>query len=122
MVLKHECVRETLLYLEKNLTFDTPIYSPNIQLKNFSSEDINYTIAKLKEAGYIKAVFSGGDNLPNYLIHSITWDGHQFLDNIRDADIWQRVKSKVNKLTNESVSLPIIQQVAAQIISKKLGI
>lgn len=119
MVLKHECVRETLLYLEKNLTFDTPIYSPNIQLKHFSSEDINYTIAKLKEAGYINAVYSGADNIPSYLIQSLTWDGHQFLDNIRDNAVWKKTKSILSKI--KSTSLEISAQVASMVILNMLG-
>ncbi len=120
MTLKHDCVRETLLYLEKNLTFDTPIYSPNIQIKNFSSKDINYTIAKLKEAGYINTEFDRGNNITNYYIQSITWNGHQFLDNIRDSKVWTLTQKIISGLS--SVSITMIENIAAQVITNLIKI
>ena len=113
----HDCVRETMLYLEKNLSLNDTISSDNIKLKDFSIEDVQYTCAKLTEAGYIKSqTFIDG----SCIITDITYNGHIFLDNIRDNNIWKETKSKISKLA--SVSLPVIQQVAAQLINVKLGI
>ncbi len=120
MILKHDCVRDTMLYLEENLTLDNIITTSAIKINKYDIDDIIYTIKMLNDAGYINAKYCGYDNKPIYSISSLTWDGHQFLDNIRDNDIWKETKSKVSKIT--SVSLPIIQQVAAQLIALKLGI
>lgn len=119
MRLIHDCVRDVMLYIEDNLQDNSVIDTTYIQkgLPKYSINDINYTCKKLKEAGYLTSrIYLDG----NLLISSMTYDGHMFLDTIRDNDIWKETKSKVSKIT--SVSLPIIQQVAAQLIALKLGI
>lgn len=118
MELKHDCVRNVMLYLEENLTLRGVITNNNIEIKNYSSDDITYTIMKLREAGFIEA--SKQDYAGIILIKSITYNGHQFLDTIRDGQVWSETKSKISKIAG--VSLPIIQQVASQIIMLKLGI
>ena len=118
MTLKHDCIRDVLLYLEENLGLYNLISSNNIKINDYSADDITYTIMKLREAGFIDA--SGQDLVGIILIKSITYNGHQFLDNIRDDNVWDETKSIISKLS--SVSLPIIQQVAINTISKFLGI
>ncbi len=117
MRLNHDCVRDVMLYLEENLTPNIAIDTSEIELPEYDVDTLRYTCKKLSEAGYIK---SSSNILGNYLIEDITYNGHLFLDNIRDSKIWSETKSKISKLA--SVSLPIIQQVASQIISSKLGI
>ena len=119
MKLIHDCVRDVMLYIEENLKLNDSLDINNIQndLSDYSLEDIAYTCEKLNEAKYleVKQYITGAT-----FILKITYDGHVFLDTIRDNDIWKETKSKISKLA--SVSLPIIQQVAAQLISFKLGI
>ncbi|WP_423738704.1 DUF2513 domain-containing protein [Clostridium niameyense] len=50
----------------------------------------------------------------------ITWDGHEFLDNIRDNDIWNKTKNTISKING--VSIPIISDIAKSILLKKLGL
>lgn len=114
MILKHECVRATMLYLERNLTLNNIISSPQIEIEHYSKEDVAYTIKMLKEAGFIKADYCGHDDIQIYAISSLTWEGHQFLDNIRDNKVWTKTKSILSKFT--STSLQIISNVASQVI------
>lgn len=118
MKLDHDLVRETMLYLEDNLTFDKEIMSSNIVIQNYTSEEIQYTVNKLYEAGFIKCVPFKPYKFVAIL--EITWNGHCFLDNIRDKNIWIKTKEKLSKLA--SVSLPIISQVAATYIQIELGL
>ncbi len=119
MKLLHDCVRDVMLCIEENLDDGQTISTTYIfeTLKDYSLKDINYTCKKLKEAGYlIIEQFIGG----NIMVRDITYSGHQFLDSIRDNNIWIKTKSKISKLAG--VSLPIIQQVATQMIAIELGI
>ena len=119
MKLIHDCVRDVMLYIEDNLKLDCILDISEIQnnLTSYSIEDITYTCEKLDEAGYLETKrYITGDAI----ILKMTYNGHQFLDTIRDDGIWKETKSKISKLA--SVSLPVIQQVAAQLISFKLGI
>lgn len=114
MRLKPECVRDVLLHLEENLSLNDFILTNNINLQEYSHEDIVYTVKKLMEANYINAQFHGYDNEINYQISSITWDGHQFLDNIRDNNIWKNTKEILSNFSSTSIN--IMQKVATQIL------
>ncbi|MBG9981861.1 DUF2513 domain-containing protein [Aerococcaceae bacterium DSM 111020] len=52
------------------------------------------------------------------MIKDITYVGHEFLNNIRDAKIWSKTKSTVNKFS--SVSLDVLATVANKLILKLL--
>lgn len=115
MKLKPELVRSLLLYLEDNLGYSEPLYSGNITIDDYSKDDICYTIKLLKDGGYIKATNIPGDNYVEYLVDSITWKGHELLDNVRDSKVWREVKRILKTLA--SVSIPIIQSVASSVAS-----
>ena len=122
MKLKKECIRDLMLYFEKNLTYDRPISANKIALKKYSTEDIVYTCDKLQEAGFINVTRWPvlDDGLPFINVNSITYNGHQLLDNIRSPKIWKETKSKLKSIG--SVSVEIIAQVAASLIANKLGV
>ena len=110
-----------MLYFEDNLSYDTSIKLPSVHLKDYSSEELTYTTDKLYEAGYIDAHSVGADYMtPLFIVYSITYEGHQFLNTIRDDTIWNNTKTKVSKLS--SVSIPILQEVASSIIKSMLGL
>ena len=119
MKLKPELVRSLLLYLEDNLGYSEPLYSGNITIDDYSKDDICYTIKLLKDGDYIEATAIPSDNYVEYLVSSITWKGHELLDNIRDKNVFKKVIAKISN-SFVSVSIPIIQSVAADFIKSKL--
>lgn len=122
MKLKKECVRDLLLYFEKNLSYENSIQANQINMKKYSGEEILYTCDKLIEAGLINAKKEKWiiSNIPIITISSITANGHKFLDSIRRPEIWRETKSKLKSIG--SVSIEIISQVAASVIASKLGV
>lgn len=122
MKLKKECVRDLLLYFEKNLSYENEIQANCIILKKYTKDDILYTSDKLLEAGLINAKKEKWilSNQPTIIVSSITTNGHRFLDSIRSPEIWRKTKSKLKSLG--SVSIEIISQVAASVITGKLGV
>ena len=123
MKLNHDCVRDFMLYLEDNLELDDSIESYGLAniLKDYAPDEVVYSISKLVEAGYIsgisvKTLASG----PSYIITTITWSGHKFIDNVRTPQVWTETKQLTSKFG--AVSIDIISQVAASVISKALGI
>lgn len=122
MELKKDCVRDVLLYLEKNMKYNEELFANKIELKKYSNEDIYYTCEKLYEAGFINAKIQKYiiDDAPLIMITSISYAGHQFLDNIRDENIWKETKDRLSII--KDVSLNIIGQVASAVILAKLGL
>lgn len=59
MKLKHDCIREVLLVIESDLKLNNVLDNEDLEntIKNFSREDIEYTVKQLTGAGYIDAEF-----------------------------------------------------------------
>lgn len=117
MKLNHDCVRDVLLHVEEHLSYGHFMDFSKVEIGNYSRDDLIYTADKLLEAGYLdgdkhKYINSG---LPDIRISSMTWDGHQFLDNIRDDGVWKETKKVVSRFS--SVSLGLIGNIAVQVIS-----
>lgn len=112
MQLKPDCVRDTLLFLEENLTIDYEKDNFNsitlaqlteqMMLKhtNYNAEDIWYTVYNLHKIRFIEGRISNAGNHKMMFcdIENITWNGHQFLNTIRPTNIWEATKQGASKL------------------------
>lgn len=80
MKLNVDCIRAILLEVEKvpygeSLPFQTLVSA----LSDYSTDDISYSVLKLKEADYIEAIILHADDTAIiYEITDITYNGHQF--------------------------------------------
>ncbi|MGR7976550.1 DUF2513 domain-containing protein [Bacillus velezensis] len=125
MKLDQNCVRELLLELEEKLTLTDHIHISEIRVlktyEQYGEETTFYTILKLIEANFIngKPLFADG-SIYSIGISSLTWDGHVFLDNIRDTAVWAATKEKTKQLT--SVSMTLLAGIAQDYLKKKLGL
>jgi hypothetical protein len=116
MTLNYDCIRDLLLYLEESLGYKNEysmehkrISINNIpsELTNYSKEDVRYTVEKLYEANFIHLTNISYDNQKYILsgyIDDITWDGFNFLNNIREKSIWEATKSGAKKIGAVSIS------------------
>lgn len=123
MRLDRECVRDLLLAIESE-TFGNDITKHSItnieQLKRYGINELTYTMLKLEEAKYINVdVQYAGDDVYNFHISSLTWNGHLFLDNIRDEGVWKSTKKVASKFS--SVSLSMLSSIATSVISKMIS-
>lgn len=117
MTLNYDCIRDVLLYLEntleyidnqgamvhKRLTINMVVEA----LPLYSKEDVQYTIEKLFEAEYIR-LFNVSYDKNKYIVRGyiddITWEGFNFLNNIREKTIWEATKNGAKKIGAMSVS------------------
>ena len=53
-------------------------------------------------------------------ISQLTWQGHEFLDNIRDPGIWGKTKERLKGLPNVAIS--VIGEIAMAEIKKHIGL
>lgn len=126
MKLNHDCVRAVLLYLEEHLELTNKICLTDVHIDLFDDNDILYTGRKLHEAGYISAsirndVFGSDSSI---LVSEITWEGHKFLDTIRDNQVWSQTKKILSKVSSSSISFVsnVASQVLANIISQYMNL
>lgn len=127
MKLNHDLVRSLLLSIESSE--DLHGFSPRevhdfMKNNNVSENETGYVVNKLNEAGFItgKATISG-DNYYTIFPGNLTYDGHEFLDNIRDDGVWKDTKEIASKFSSVSASFlsKIAVGVISEIIKKQIG-
>lgn len=125
MEINHDCVRELMLDIEKYILADTTWGQDKLRTlpawKTYGEDETLYCLARLIEADYVNAnIRRGSGKIFDYYISSLTWTGHEYLDNIRDDGVWKSVKEKTKMLSG--VSLQIMGGVALSVIKQKLGL
>lgn len=95
------------------------------QYNHYDRSDIVYVVTKLKEAHYITGDVQWGNNKPLRIESgNLTFEGHQFLDNIRDDGVWRDTKKILSKFS--SVSLTLVSNIATgvitQLIKNQIGV
>lgn len=119
--LKNEIVRDVLLILEEELGFGQEINKEDFlsidKIKTHDVHDVLYTLKKLNEAKLIELWFTSDGG---FLIMDITFDGHQFLANIRDPEIWAKTKSAAGVVGGASLS--VIGELAINYVRKTIGL
>lgn len=132
MKLNYDCVRDVLLELEKTLlcknldgafvfeTMDLEQLHSNLSNKKYSIEDIFYTIHNLEQAGYIRfEPLKGDGQIVDCVVYDVTYEGHQFLQNIRPKKVWDKSKPVFKNLG--TISIDIIKSVTSTVISDTIN-
>lgn len=125
-VLNPDCVRNVLTTVE-NCNFGEFLNLDSLRdrLPQYSEEEIWYTCLKLIEGGFLDAVTFRMLRMKYPGIKSInglTFNGHEFLNEIRTETNWNKVKTISQKAGVFSLSFiaDIAKQVAAEAIKSAL--
>lgn len=99
MVRSWDTVRAILLKLEAAESAHTTLALD--QVEGIDPQEVGYHIMLLNEAGLIEAKIlkssSGDGAIAMALARRLTWQGHEFLDKIRDPSMWGKIKDKVKE-------------------------
>lgn len=90
-------------------------------LPNYDLSVIKYSVLKMKEAKLINAkIFSYDDSIiDEFLIIDITYFGHEFIEQIKDDNNWNKVKDVAKKVGSSSID--ILLQIAAGVLTNKIN-
>lgn len=115
----NDLIRDILLKVEdasQPLTLDT------LEIEDFESGPVAYHVQLLDEAGYIHAIFNWGDDIiQQAIIERLTWQGHEFLDSVRDDTTWSHTKSTIAS-TVGSASFEVVKALATSFTLRALGL
>ena len=113
MKLDPNCIRKVLLFLEREQKMLSSGHiqrivaremAENEAFQEYSIEDVLYTAEKLMEAGFITASHKWNTQTDHLLvITGITYQGHQFLETVRDNKVWGQTKKIAAKVGSFSV-------------------
>jgi Hypothetical protein (DUF2513) len=117
-----DLVRNLLLGIEADPKFDgtheswTQPEPEDLGIIDHSFEEVAYHLTLLIEAGFV--IGNTGMEMP--VISRLTWEGHEFCDNIKDAGIWAKTKERMKDLPG--VGLKVVAAIAEAIIKQHLGL
>lgn len=117
-----DLTRDLLLFIEANPKMDgsREFYfneTESMGFNEYSIDEISYHLALLVEAGFVDGAATSA--VP-CTIRRLTWEGHEFLDNIKNDDIWSKTKERISGL--KSTALSVVAAIAESEIKKRLGL
>lgn len=122
MKLNADCVRQVMLTIESfGLTDPANTLTIFDKLPDFSEEDVIYACYKLKESSLINFVKTPVIGWPygsyqQFKNAELTAQGHDFLTQIANDTVWNRIKQKLKQFA--SISIPIIIEAATSTVLK----
>ena len=114
-----DVVRDILLGIEQNDDLNgTAWYQFNdpqeLGVVDCTYEEFAYTMKLLADAHFLQA--QADMRMP--LVAGLTWQGHEFLDTVRDPEIWRQTKERAGAVA--SVGLGFLWEIAKAEIRTKL--
>ena len=127
MKLDYDCLREMLLCIEENLKWDDDLSHSMLNLSffvqnmpNFSKAEIAYTLKMGIEAELIDGqIYDCDTRILDIYCYGLTYEGHQFLDTVREKKIWEKTKNILKGIGGASLS--VITSVATNCITRYLN-
>lgn len=113
-----DLAREILLLTEESV--ENPLAWVNLEIEGRSLQELSYHVVILEEAGLLVAqdlCHIGADGY-DWKPKRLTWFGHEFLDTIREKDIWDQTKAGAKAAGGFSID--ILTALAKGLIRKQI--
>lgn len=110
-----ELIRKLLLFFEEKQSRGH-IKAPRIE--GYDEGIVQYHLVLMHEAGLLRceAVRSSttSDRIISVIPFELTWDGHEFLDKIRNENVWRKVRDTITSKSG-SLAFAVVNQVATRL-------
>lgn len=115
MKLNPDCIRDILFVVENNATYSNDVSEETIFKEldsKYPREEILYHVRQFEHSGlFLKVVhYFGG-----FSIQDLSPYGHQFINDIRQDNNWNRTKDIAKNVG--SFSLDVLKDISSQVIS-----
>ncbi len=105
MKLDKDLVRDILLAVEAYK--GDPREWKDIRIESKDREEIAYHVCILAEAGLLEAEDLSSPDGYDWRATRLTYEGHEFLDTVRDSEMWKLTKDRATKAGVGSVRLSL---------------
>ncbi len=120
MKLNFDAMRDLLFVIETQPRIvDINEVICDIKLTQYDQNELGYALEKLIESGLLNGTVNSTKDGIYFIIDSISYVGHQFLDHVRDDTLWNKTKASAAKLGIKGASGLI--SIAAQVFSNYLS-
>ena len=117
-----DLIRAILLKLEEEIglhskTYDFQFANSKLSVPGYADDDVYSHLLMLIDSPYVKGrrALSG-----EITVKALTWNGREFLDDIRDVEIWGKTKERAKAVAG--VGLQFLWEIAKAEIKTKLGL
>jgi len=114
-----DLIRQILFSIESSQT--DPLEWVNICVDGRSEKEISYHIWLLVDAGLIEGIDCSTMDGFEWKAKRLTWDGHEFLQSIKNDNIWNKAKENVLK-PSASWTFGILKEFLKHEIMTQIGI
>jgi len=100
-----DLIKSILLHFEDKESW---AHEKDIEIEGYDKKLVSYHLSIMYEAGLIngEAITSNTGRIYDVIPFRLTWEGHEFLDNIKDQGRWKKIKETfVQKGGNFSIGL-----------------
>ena len=96
-------------------------HEKDLEVENYDTKIVSYHIQIMYEAGLIngEAITSNTGRIHDVIPFRLTWQGHEFLDNIKDKSRWKKIKNIVIS-KGGSFSIELVKRLAIRIAEEQL--
>jgi hypothetical protein len=116
-----DLIRQLLLKLE---AFNGPrgaMYilngdEPELAVEGYSGDQISYHLILLRDAGFVES--PGSQPMDGITFARVSWIGHDFLDSVRDPEIW--AKTKKGAMAAGGFTIDLIVDLAKGFLKKQI--
>lgn len=123
MKLNPDCIRDILLTVENNeFGGYFTLTSLRNKLSQYSIEELHYCCLKLNEADYLDLITAPmmRTHIPGIkAIYDLTFEGHEFLEDIKSDSNWNKTKDIAKKVG--SFSLNTLKDISVEVISSVIN-
>lgn len=111
-----ELIRKILFKIEETVDNVTKY---NLEIEGYAMKEVAYHCSVLHEGGYIHTcnVQYADNEVYSFSVGRLTWEGHDFLDKIREDTIWNKTKSVIRKKGLPFV-FEIVKNVSTEVITE----
>lgn len=96
------------------------VWGNELEVPGRTSIEVGYHVNLLGQAGLIEfePVLTENKRIIKCLVFSLSWSGHEYLDAIRDPDVWKKTKEGARRVG--SAGLDLLVEIAKSIVRSKV--
>lgn len=110
-----ELIRKILFKIEEEYVSTTLF---GLSIEGYDMNTVAYHCKLLYEAGFVDTYDAkyASNELWMFVVGGLTWEGHDFLDKIREDTVWNRTKEAI-KNHGLPMVLDVVKRVSSSVIS-----
>ena len=110
-----DLVRKILIKMESNWGYEY-FQEAKIRIEGYSDSAVHYHLRIMIEKGLITTSFPEGISTVNstyveYMPETITWEGQEFLEAIREEGTWEKIKKEAVNLSFDAIKAWILSNI-----------